>query len=235
MAEAIEEGDHNEIKKELGDLLFQIVFYAQLGKEQNYFDFEDIAAAISDKMISRHPHVFAGHQYDNEEALHRAWQEQKEREKNVHPDNKSAAAAQQTASLMSGISKTLPAMSRALKIQTRAAHIGFDWAEPVDVIAKIGEELNEITEVMEHDVSSQQMSNRQLEEEMGDLLFTCVNLARKLQLDPEKALRVSNKKFSKRFQKLEARFQYDRQKMETASMNELENIWQDIKQESYDV
>ncbi len=227
VAEAIEQGSFEEIKNELGDLLFQIVFYAQLGKEKNLFDFEDIAAAISDKMMSRHPHVFAGHQYADEEALHRAWQEQKEKEqKAVQAENSSADASQPASSLMAGISKTLPAMTRALKIQKRAAHIGFDWGEPAEIIPKISEELDEITQVME-----QNLSIRQLEEEMGDILFSCVNLARKLHLDPEKALRVSNSKFSRRFQKLEQRFEFDRMKMESASLDELDYTWQQIKQE----
>jgi MazG family protein len=230
VAEAIEEGDQDEIKKELGDLLFQIVFYAQLGKEENRFDFEDIAAAISDKMVSRHPHVFDGQQYDDEEALHKAWQEQKEREKQAQPNDQHSETSQQSFSLMSGISKALPAMTRALKIQKRAAYIGFDWQAPVDVMPKILEELAELTAVIDKNTSSRQL-HQQLEEEMGDLLFSCVNLARKLHIDPEKALRLSNSKFSSRFQKLEQRYQFNRQQMESASMDELEKTWQQIKQE----
>ena len=239
VAEAIELGDMGEVKKELGDLLFQVVFYAQLAKEEGLFDFDDIAGAIADKMVSRHPHVFSDHQYENEEAFLKAWEQQKEVEK------KSSSVSQEKAvSLMDGISKVLPAMTRAVKIQKKATHIGFDWDNAADVLPKIAEELNEFEAALNdyeeaRGVKSGVKSGEQglavtdhaerVEEELGDILFTCVNLARKLKIDPEKALRLSNHKFSQRFRKLEQYYQCDRQKMEEASLEQLEHTWQTIK------
>lgn len=229
VAEAIELGDMIEIKKELGDLLFQVVFYAQLAKEEGVFDFDDIAAAIADKMVARHPHVFSDHHYENEEAFLKAWEEQKEIEKSMASSERSAADA--NVSLMDGISKALPAMYRAVKIQKKASQIGFDWKTAEDVLAKTGEELNELlAEIKAYETENISSNNlEKIENELGDVLFSCVNLARKLKIDPEKALRKSNHKFSQRFRSVEAHYQYDRKKMEAASIEQLEQVWQAAK------
>ncbi|MCK5649398.1 MAG: nucleoside triphosphate pyrophosphohydrolase [Gammaproteobacteria bacterium] len=246
VAEAIELGDMDEVKKELGDLLFQVVFYAQLAKEDGLFDFDDIAGAIADKMVSRHPHVFSDHQYENEEAFLKAWEQQKEVEKKQVQQAKSgllsarqSLSEQQADSLMDGISKILPAMTRAVKIQKKAAHIGFDWRCAQDVLPKISEELDELsTELKKAEGSDQKAegsieqaegSIERIEEELGDVLFSCVNLARKLKIDPEKALRMSNHKFTQRFRKMEQHYQSDRQQMEQASAEQLEQVWQSVK------
>lgn len=236
VAEAIELGDMNEVKKELGDLLFQVVFYAQLAKEEGLFDFNDIAGGIADKMVSRHPHVFSDHQYENEEAFLKAWEEQKEVEKKQAQQRKSEQVSkpEENVSLMDGISKILPAMTRAVKIQKKATHIGFDWQHPEDVLPKISEELDELSaehsaELRSSNLISSEQPNERIEEELGDVLFTYVNLARKLKIDPEKALRMSNRKFTQRFKKMEQHYQFDRQQMEQASIEQLEHVWQSVK------
>jgi ATP diphosphatase len=226
VADAIESGDMNEVKKELGDLLFQVVFYAQLAKEEGLFDFDDIAGAIADKMVSRHPHVFSDHHYENEEAFLQAWEQQKEMEKQqAQVDNKQIPSA----SLMDGITQALPAMTRAVKIQKKATHIGFDWDNATDVVAVIRQELDELEAELNIELGSSSDRHIEIEDELGDVLFSCVNLARKLKIDPEQALRKSNHKFSQRFGQLEQHYHYDRQKMTAASSVQLEQIWQMIK------
>ena len=234
VAEAIESGDMNEVKKELGDLLFQVVFYAQLAKEEGLFDFDDIAASIADKMVARHPHVFADHCYENEEAFLKAWEEQKELEKSL---SESAIAAQQSAaketpiSLMDGISKVLPAVQRSVKIQKKANQIGFDGHSAQQVVSQVHEELNELLIEIKacEDEASIAKDTEKLAAELGDILFSCVNLARKLKIDPEKALRVSNYNFTQRFRKLELYYKHDRKQMENASVEQLEQAWKRIK------
>jgi len=225
VAEAIELGDMQEVKKELGDLLFQVVFYAQLAKEEGLFDFDDIAGAIADKMVSRHPHVFAGHQYKDEADFLKAWEQKKELEKQQSQAANADSAENTAVSLMDGISKTLPAMTRAVKIQKKATQIGFDWESAQEILPKIHEELAELTIELE----SEPLVSEKVEEELGDVLFSCVNLARKLDIDPEKALRHSNHKFRQRFKQMESHYQHDRKKMEQAPIEQLEKTWQSVK------
>lgn len=249
VAEAIELGDMDEVKKELGDLLFQVVFYAQLAQEEGLFDFEDIAAAIADKMISRHPHVFADHQYENEEAFLKAWEEQKQFEKKQTAKNAQTEAqleASHPVSLMDDISLILPAMTRAVKIQKKMTHIGFDWDSAEDVVPIIRQELDEFEDALRNakqgdntDAASLEKNlgknlGKKVEEELGDVLFSCVNLARKLKLDPEQVLRSGNHKFSQRFRRLENHYQHNRQQMEDASIEQLEQVWQAIKKQHND-
>ncbi len=227
VADAIESGDMKEVKKELGDLLFQVVFYAQLAKEEGLFDFDDIAAGIADKMVARHPHVFSDHHYESEEAFLQAWEQQKELEKQqAQVANKQIPSA----SLMDGITQALPAMTRAVKIQKKATHIGFDWDNATDVVAVIRQELDELEAELNMELGSSSDRHTEIEDELGDVLFSCVNLARKLTIDPEQALRKSNHKFSQRFGQLEQHYHYDRQKMAQASSAQLEQVWQTIKQ-----
>lgn len=226
VAEAIEFGDMNEVKKELGDLLFQVVFYAQLAKEEGLFDFDDIACSIADKMVVRHPHVFSDHHYENEEAFLKAWEEQKEIEKsdlNTATSSTNLAEEERHTSLMDGFSQSLPAMPSAVKIQKKATHIGFDQDSAEQVLPKIKEELDELL------IKMKVSDTEKIENELGDVLFSCVNLARKLNIDPEKALRMSNHKFTQRFRKMEAHYQYDRKQMESASLEQLEQVWQKVK------
>ncbi|MCW8928676.1 MAG: nucleoside triphosphate pyrophosphohydrolase [Gammaproteobacteria bacterium] len=231
VAEAIELGDMNEVKKELGDLLFQVVFYAQLAKEEGLFDFDEIAGGIADKMVSRHPHVFSDHQYESEDAFLKAWEEQKEVEKAQEKMSKSEEHSEhfqspENVSLMDGISKILPAMTRAVKIQKKATQVGFDWESAEHVLPVISEEIEELST----ELKESERSLDRIEDELGDVLFSCVNLARKLKLDPEKALRMSNYKFSQRFRKMEQYYQSDRQQMEKASLEQMEQVWQSVKE-----
>ena len=237
VAEAIEQGDMEEVKKELGDLLFQVVFYAQLASEDGAFEFDDIAGAIADKMVTRHPHVFSDHRYESEEAFLKAWEEQKEQEKRQAKADKQPANSDDTPqSLMDGISKFLPAMTRAIKVQQKIAQIGFDWDNARQVLPIVKGELDEFEEALDNhergDALDADETREKMEEELGDVLFTCVNLARKIKIDPEKALRLSNHKFSQRFRQLEQHYHYDRQKMEQASIEELEQVWQSVKHRS---
>lgn len=210
VAEAIDHGDMAALRDELGDLLFQVVFYAQMAKEQGDFDFDAVAAAIADKMVRRHPHVFADAGMRNAAEQTRAWEATKAEER----------AAKGTDSVLDGVARTLPPMTRALKLQNRAARVGFDWAEPADVIAKIGEEVAEI----QHEIAVDAPADR-LEDEMGDVLFACVNLARKLNIDPERALKRANGKFDRRFRFIEAGLSTQGRKPEDATLDEMEVLW----------
>jgi len=188
VAEAIEADDMASLRDELGDLLFQIVFYAQMGSERGAFDFDQVVAGICAKMIRRHPHVFAGVRFADEAALRAAW----EQDKSAERETKGAAG------LLAGIAKTLPALVRAEKLQRRAARVGFDWDSVAGVIAKVGEELDECQETLTIGTDP-----RRRQEEIGDLLFSCVNLARYLGVDAEQALRGANERFQQRFEWIE--------------------------------
>jgi ATP diphosphatase len=201
VAEAIEQGDLQALKGELGDLLFQVVFYARLAKERGLYDFQDIAAAIAEKMIERHPNVFAGAKVSSAGAQTLAWEERKAKER---------AEKQGAASALDGVATTLPALTRAMKLQKRAARLGFDWPSPLPVLDKIDEEARELRDALAHGDAKEQA------EELGDLLFTCVNLARKLDIDPETALRAANRKFERRFRAVEASGATTAEAMETA-------------------
>ena len=188
---AIARGSWDELKGELGDLLLQVVYYAQMGAEEGRFTFDDIARAISDKMIARHPHVFGDETRDKSaEDQTRDWERIKAAER--------AAVAGDTPSALDGVALALPALSRALKLQKRAARVGFDWTDTRDVLAKIAEEAGELAEARD------QLTPDAVEDEMGDLLFVVTNLARHLDVDPEAALRRTNAKFERRFRAIEA-------------------------------
>lgn len=179
VADAIERGDLAELKDELGDLLLQVVFHARMGEETGAFDFDDVVTAISDKMARRHPHIFG----DAAQGGHHLWEEVKAAERN----------AKGQASALDGVAIGLPALLRAEKLQKRAARTGFDWPDPSGARAKIDEELAEV----------ETASDETRTEEVGDLLFAVVNWARKLDIDPEAALRAANAKFDRRFRAME--------------------------------
>lgn len=216
VAEAIDHGDMPALKDELGDLLFQVVFYAQMAREQGDFDFDAIATAIADKMVRRHPHVFADAGARDAAEQTRAWEATKAEER----------AAKGTDSVLDGVARTLPPMTRALKLQNRAARVGFDWADATDVVAKIREEVTEI----QHEITIGAAHDR-LEDEMGDVLFACVNLARKLNIDPERALKRANGKFDRRFRYIEARLRVQGRLPEDATLDEMEALWVAAKAE----
>jgi ATP diphosphatase len=188
VAEAIEKNDPEMIKDEVGDLLFQVVFYARLAEEKGWFDFASIASAIAEKMIRRHPHVFGQAKIDSAAAQTVAWEALKSSER----QKKSAQT-----SALDGVSLALPALTRAVKLQKRAARIGFDWPDAAPVLDKVLEEVAELKEEMAGGNRSR------MEAELGDILFSCVNLARKLEIDPESALRLANGRFERRFHEVE--------------------------------
>jgi MazG family protein len=187
VAEAIARGEPRALEGELGDLLFQVVFHAQMGAERQWFDFASIADAIAGKLISRHPHVFAGARIDSAAEQNRAWEEHKARERAGRGDE---------ASELADVPLALPALARAAKLGKRAGRVGFDWPDARGVRVKIDEELREIDEVPAGDGAARA-------EEVGDLLFAAANWARHLQIDPEEALRLANAKFERRFRAME--------------------------------
>ena len=218
VADAIAKGDMTSLRDELGDLLLQVVFHAQMAAEIGEFDFEDVAGAISDKMIRRHPHVFGADDITDAAAQTLAWEAQKATER-----AQLAAEEGRRPSALDGVANALPALTRALKLQNRAARVGFDWPESAPVIAKIAEETAELqTEMTAGDSAA-------MAEEMGDLLFSVVNLARHLKLDPEAALRAGNDKFERRFRKLEELLDEQGLKPDELGIEDLENAWSEVK------
>ena len=216
VVEAIESGDRAALKDELGDLLFQVVFYARLGKEEGCFDFAAIAEAISEKMLRRHPHVFADADIKDAASQTVAWEATKAAERAKKSENPG---------VLDGVSTALPASTRALKLQARAARVGFDWPDAAQVLDKIEEEIGEVR----HEIVTNAPHDR-LEDEMGDLLFACVNLARKLKIDPETALRRGNAKFERRFRSIEADLATDGRTPAQSGLEEMEALWVKAKQ-----
>ena len=218
VAGAIEDQDWPALKEELGDLLLQVVFHARMAEEEKLFDFSDVVGAINAKMVRRHPHVFGGQTgIDDAAAQTIAWEEHKRRER-------AAKAASGAASLLDDVPYALPALLRALKLQKRAAGVGFDWDSAARVVEKIAEEAGEIVEACDEGASAEK-----LEEEVGDLLFAVANLARHLKVDPESALRRANRKFTRRFKVIEETLAARGTTPSGATLDEMEAIWQAAK------
>ena len=219
VADAIERQDIAALKDELGDLLLQVVFHAQMAREAGTFDFEAVAAAITEKMIRRHPHVFGDVTIETADAQTVAWEDHKEHERRAK-----ASAEGRAASVLDGVAAGLPALMRAIKLQRRAARVGFDWPHARGVLVKIHEELTEIKSEMDADGPPER-----IRDEMGDLLFAVVNLARHLDIDPEASLRHANAKFERRFRQVEARLTATGRSAAEAGLDALEAIWQQVK------
>lgn len=220
VADAIGSGDMAGLKEELGDLLFQVVFYAQMAREEGRFDFAEIAQAIAEKMERRHPHVFGDATIETAAAQTAAWEATKARER--------AAAGQddKPASILDGIARALPALTRAEKLNKRCDRYGFGWPEPIQMLDKIEEEINELrTEIVG------QAPKARLTDELGDLLFACANLARKLDLDPEATLRQANDKFERRFRRVEALLLERGRTPAESTLEEMDSLWDDVKAE----
>ncbi|WP_166212842.1 nucleoside triphosphate pyrophosphohydrolase [Cognatiluteimonas telluris] len=198
VADAIDRNDMPGLRDELGDLLLQVVFHARMAQEQGAFGFDDVVDAICDKMIRRHPHVFAGTRLDDAAGQARAWDEHKRAER--------AASGDADTSALAGIARGLPEWQRALKLQQRAARVGFDWPDPTPVIAKLHEEIDEVRAEFAAiaQAPGDAAAQSRLEDEIGDLLFVCANLARHARVDPGTALRRANRKFEGRFRAMEA-------------------------------
>lgn len=209
LADAILDKDLQEIKKELGDVLLHIVFYARIGSETNDFDIADVANGICEKLISRHPHIYGDVKVENEEDVKRNWENLKLKEGKT--------------SVLEGVPKSLPALVKANRIQDKVAGVGFDWEEPNQVWEKLQEELVEFQdEVRKNDQEA-------MENEFGDVLFSMINYARFLKINPENALERTNKKFTKRFQYLEAKAKQIGKSLEDMTLKEMDVFWEEAK------
>ena len=218
VADAIARGDLAALKDELGDLLFQVVFHARMAEEAGLFSFDDVAAAIADKMLRRHPHVFGTAEVDTVAAQNEAWEEHKAVERQAR-----ARRAGMPESVLDGVALALPALLRAVKIQRRAARIGFDWPEAGAVFEKILEEVAELKQEIMRNADP-----TALEDELGDILFAVANLARKLEIDPEAALRQATAKFERRFRRVE---RLAAERATGADLDALETLWQEVKRD----
>ncbi|MCW5751557.1 MAG: nucleoside triphosphate pyrophosphohydrolase [Alphaproteobacteria bacterium] len=221
VAEAIRAGDMGQLKDELGDLLFQVVFHARMAEEAGAFGFADVVAAICDKMERRHPHVFGATTIRSAAEQTVAWEEQKAAER-------AAAGAREgrKASLLDGVTQGLPGLTRAVKLQNRAARVGFDWPALAPVLAKIDEEFAELRAEIAQDAPKER-----IEDEFGDLLFVVANLARHLDLDPEAALRRTNAKFERRFRRIEALLAERGRRPDQSDLAEMDALWDQAKAE----
>jgi ATP diphosphatase len=217
VAEAIDNKDMDALKDELGDLMFQAVFHARMAEEEGHFNFADVIDAISDKMIRRHPHVFGDENYRDSEDQTIAWEEQKARER----------AAKKQKSILDGVTVGLPALTRAVKLQKRAARVGFDWPNTSGVIDKLNEEMAELSE----ELIAKKQDHEKIEEEFGDMMFVYANLARHLKIDPEQALKKANNKFTRRFNKIEQEIENKQSSFDQYSLDELEELWVKAKKE----
>lgn len=214
VADAVERGDLDDLREELGDLLLQVVFQARIAEEMGAFDFADVARAIADKMVRRHPHVFEDVRYRDIAEQTASWEQIKSEER---------AAKAKAGGLLADIPPSLPAMTRAVKLTKRAARVGFDWPTPREVIEKLREELGEL------EVAIDDASPAEIREELGDLLFVVANLARKLDVEPEDALRGANAKFIRRFGHIEKRLAEDGRTPDQSDLAEMDRLWDEAK------
>lgn len=212
LADAILDRDLTEIKKELGDLLLHIVFYAKLGSEESAFDIADVTNEICDKLIHRHPHIYGTISVKNENEVKKNWEALKLKEGKQ--------------SVLEGVPKSLPALIKAQRMQEKAAGVGFDWKEKKEVIEKLNEELEELDQALETQNKSA------IEEEFGDVLFSLINYARFININPETALERTNKKFIKRFQFIEQKAKASKRSIADLNLDEMEALWQEAKSHS---
>ena len=219
VADAIDRDDLGALKEELGDLLLQVVYHAQMAHESGAFGFAEVASAIADKMVDRHPHVFGDARVATAEAQTVSWEARKAIERAAK------RAGAEPAGALDGVARALPALLRAEKIQKRAARVGFDWKQTGPVIDKIDEELGELRAELE----AGDVDQARLTDELGDVLFAVANLARHCKIDPEAALRATNDKFERRFRHIERRLAEAGRKPADATLEEMEALWQEAK------
>ena len=213
VADAIERGDFSDLKEELGDLFFQIIFHSGMAEEKGFFNFEEVVKELNDKLIRRHPHIFDRKQEISSSESIKVWEKEKKKEREL----------KNLTSLMDDIPKNLPSLTRAKKIQNRAKSVGFDWQDENDVIKKIDEEIEEIKTAK----ASRKREN--ISEEIGDLFFTLVNLSRHYNFEPEDIIRKANLKFETRFRKMEDDAKEAKLNLKDLGIHELETLWQKVK------
>ena len=230
VADAIERGDRSDLRDELGDLLLQVVFHARIAEEEGAFAFGDVVEAITSKLIRRHPHVFGEARDLSPEAVKTLWADIKAAEKAdraarrlAEKGSPSSSGPEAEPGLLSDVPRTFPPLLRALKLQDKAASVGFDWGDTAPVIAKIGEELDEVT------VALAAGDPEACQDEIGDLLFAVVNLARHAGVDPDTALRGTNQKFQRRFAAIEAGLARAGSSLRAATLDEMETLWTEAK------
>ncbi|MEJ2010421.1 MAG: nucleoside triphosphate pyrophosphohydrolase [Acidobacteriota bacterium] len=219
VVDAINLNDFEGLEEELGDLLFQVVFYSRLAEEDGKFDIDDVVQHVHDKLVRRHPHVFGETRAANAEEALKSWTAVKEKEKNRHPGSRNS-------SVLDGIAPALPSTLEAYELGLRAAEVGFDWVKVEDLLDKVGEELQEIRKEL---TAGDALNQRELEEEVGDLLFAVANLTRQINSDPESCLRGANQKFRRRFQALEAEVKQRGKSVRVCTPQELDDIWESVK------
>lgn len=218
VADAIEREDADDLRMELGDLLLQVVFHSQIAEERGLFNFEQVAETIGEKLVRRHPHVFAGAVFKSDEERKQAWEQAKAEERLAK------GKPQEAESVLSGVPNNMPALTQCQKIQDVAASHGFDWPDVLPVFDKVVEELNEVKEAWESG------DKAHIQEEIGDLLLVAVNLARHLNVNPETALRESNKKFTRRFNYIERQVETSGRQLTDCTLAELDAFWNAAKQ-----
>ena len=226
VADTIERGDFEHLQGELGDLLFQVVYYSQLAREEGRFEFAGVADAITRKLIRRHPHVFpTGDLYAPVDTPSLSEAEVKQRWEEIKAAERAEKSVPEQLSLLDDVPTALPALSRAAKLQKRAAQVGFDWPDALPVLDKVREELDEVLQAMADG------DPQALEDEVGDLLFAAVNLARHLKLDPENALRGANRKFERRFRFIEQALRDMARPIEDCTLEDLDALWGEAKRQ----
>jgi ATP diphosphatase len=224
VADAIERNDPEDLCDELGDLLLQVVFHAQMAKEEDLFSFEDVVLAINKKMIRRHPHVFGAGDAETGEEVKIKWDEIKADEKRERLERRAARGLPSEGNgFLDQVSRAMPANEEALKIQKKASKVGFDWNDPNLVLDKMEEEIAELRAEIAH------KNNDKIKDELGDLMFVLVNLGRHVDVNPEMALRDTNTKFRTRFAHIELRLKQANKTLENASLEEMEAYWQEAK------
>lgn len=219
VAEAIAERDYPELREELGDLLLQVIFHSQMATEQGLFDFSDVVRTLNDKMIRRHPHVFGDQQGADIGAIKQTWERIKAEERQHK--------GRQHESALDGVPAGMPALQRAAKLQKKAARVGFDWPEPAPVLEQVRAEVDELAQAMTQAMDSG--STDEIEDELGDVLFTVVNLSRHLKVDADLALRRASAKFSRRFRQMEAEAGENGQSLKDLQAEQLEELWKSAK------
>ena len=225
VADAIERKDMDDLCDELGDLLLQVVFHARMAEEAGEFSFGDVVEAITRKMIRRHPHVFARSDADTPDAVKKQWDEIKQAEKRERAERRARRGITEDfrAGFLGSVQRSFPALTEALKLQERAAKVGFDWSAPEPILDKIEEEVDELR------VALREGDKSKVSDELGDLIFAVVNIGRHVKADPEQALRGTNTKFRRRFNHIEAVLDAGGESLEAASLERMEEIWQAAK------